>query len=191
MIQGVLFDLFETLVTESAASVRRASSLARQLRVNEDAYKRYWGPRRQGIVLGRSSFRDTLFEIARTLGATPEESLLDHLRSERVRQKAAVLHDVEPDVLATIEALRGRGLKLGLITNCFAEDVVGWDSSPLYSFFDVALFSCAVGLAKPDPQIYLLACRELHLLPAHALFIGDGGRTNFGRSPSRGARNRR
>ena len=33
MIQSVLFDLFETLVTERNASVRRASSLAAELGV--------------------------------------------------------------------------------------------------------------------------------------------------------------
>lgn len=174
MIQGVLFDLFETLVTEANSSIRRASSLASQLGVNEDAYRRHWRSRRPGVVLGRSTFRDTLAQIARTLGATPDETLLDELQSERVSQKAAVLRNVDPDVLAAIEALRGRGLRLAVVTNSFAEDVAGWDGSPLHLFFDVALFSCVVGLAKPDPQMYLLACRGLDVLPAHALFIGDG-----------------
>lgn len=40
MIQAVLFDLFETLITESTVSVRRASSLARELGLDEDAYRR-------------------------------------------------------------------------------------------------------------------------------------------------------
>jgi putative hydrolase of the HAD superfamily len=91
-----------------------------------------------------------------------------------VKQKAAVLHDVESDVLAAIETLRGRGLRLGLVTNSFAEDVACWDRSPLRPFFDITLFSCVVGLAKPDSRIYLLACRSLDIAPAHTLFIGDG-----------------
>jgi len=175
MIQGVLFDLFETLVTESSASMRRASSLAAELGVNEDAYRQDWRSRRSDIVLGRCSFRDTLAQIVRTLGGTPDDELLDHLRSERVSQKAAVLRAIEPDVLAAIDALRARGIKLAVVTNSFAEDVAGWDSSPLRSCFDVTVFSCAAGLAKPDPEIYLLACRELHLPPGRALFVGDGG----------------
>jgi HAD superfamily hydrolase (TIGR01509 family) len=61
-----------------------------------------------------------------------------------------------------------------LVTNSFAEDVAGWDSSPLHPFFDVALSSCVVGLAKPDSRMYLLACRNLDIAPGHALFIGDG-----------------
>jgi len=175
MIQGVLFDLFETLVTESSASIRRASSLASQLGVNEDAYRRHWKSRRLDVVLGRSAFRDILAQITRTLGAAPDDRLLDDLRSERLSQKAAVLRNVEQDVLAALEALRARGLRLALVTNSFAEDVAGWDSSPLHQFFDVALFSCVVGLAKPDPEMYLLGCRRLDVPPADALFIGDGG----------------
>src|SRR5687768_15498615 len=116
MIQAVLFDLFETLVTESTASMQRASSLAAELGVNEDAYRRHWRSRRLDIVLGRCSFRDTLAQIVRTLGGTPDEKLLERLRSERVKQKAAVLRTVEPDVLAAIDALRARGLKLAVVT---------------------------------------------------------------------------
>jgi HAD superfamily hydrolase (TIGR01509 family) len=175
MIQGVLFDLFETLVTESNPSIRRASSLASQLGVNDDAYRRHWRSRRVEVVLGRSAFRDVLAQITRTLGAMPDDNVLDDLRLERLSQKAAVLRNVEPDVLAALEALRARGLRLALVTNSFAEDVAGWDSSPLHLLFDVALFSCVVGLAKPDPEIYLLACRRLDVSPSHTLFIGDGG----------------
>jgi HAD superfamily hydrolase (TIGR01509 family) len=175
MIQGVLFDLFETLVTESSASIRRASSLAAELGLNEDAFRRHWRSKRVDIVLGRCSFRDALAQIVRTLAGTPDERLLEHLRSERVKQKAAVLRTIEPDLLAAIGALRARDVKLAVVTNCFAEDVAGWGTSPLRSLFDVTVFSYAAGLAKPDPEIYLLACQELDVPPGRALFIGDGG----------------
>jgi putative hydrolase of the HAD superfamily len=174
VIQGVLFDLFETLVTESNGSTRRASSLASELGVNEDAYRRQWRSRRPDVVLGRSTFRDTLAQIAGALGSTPDDRLLDRLRSERMSQKAAVMREVEPGVLAAVKDLRERGLRLGLVTNSFAEDVAAWDSSPLYPFFDIALCSSKLGLAKPDPRIYLLACQNLDIVPAQTLFIGDG-----------------
>jgi putative hydrolase of the HAD superfamily len=180
MIQGVLFDLFETLVTESDASIRRAASLGPQLGVSQDAFRRLWRSRRLDVVLGRSTFRDTLAQIAGALGGTPDERLLEELRSERISQKAAVVRDVEPDILAAVEALRRRGLRLALVTNSFAEDVAGWDSSPLHPFFDLALFSCVAGLAKPDSRIYLLACRSLDIVPAHTLFIGDGADDELG-----------
>src|SRR5437660_755135 len=90
MIQGVLFDLFETLVTESHASIQRASSLASRLGVNEDAYRRLWRSRRPDVMLGRATFREALAHIARTLGLSPADSLLHDIRSQRTPEHAAV-----------------------------------------------------------------------------------------------------
>src|SRR2546428_12083275 len=109
MIQGILFDLFEPLVTESHGSIRRASSLASRLGVNEDAYRRLWRSRRLAVGRGRSTFRETLAQIAHTLGVPPDERLLDDIRSERMRQQAAVLWAVPSDALATNHASRASG----------------------------------------------------------------------------------
>ena len=49
-----------------------------------------------------------------------------------------------------------------------------WGETELHGLFDSELFSCDVGLRKPDPRIYLLACEQLGVEPAEALFVGDG-----------------
>ncbi|MER2221937.1 MAG: HAD family hydrolase, partial [Rhodococcus sp. (in: high G+C Gram-positive bacteria)] len=46
---------------------------------------------------------------------------------------------------------------------------------PVYPFFDDSIFSCDVGLLKPDPAIFRLSLENLHVHPAEALFVGDGG----------------
>ena len=172
--QAVLFDLYETLVTEVNASVRRAGSLATRLAVEEQAYKREWKARRPEIVRGRCTFREAIGQIASRLGRTVDEGVLEELRAERVAQKSAVLRAVEPDVLAAVAELRSKSFKLAVLSNAFAEDVAGWTDSPLSPFFDVALFSCTSGLVKPDPAVYLSACRALGVEPRRALFVGDG-----------------
>jgi HAD superfamily hydrolase (TIGR01509 family) len=173
-IQAVVFDLYETLVTELDVPVRRASSLASQLGVDERAYKREWNALRPQIILGRFTFCEALKQIVATLDGVVDEAVLEGLRAERVVQKAEVLRKIEADILGAVRELRGRRLKLCLVTNAFAEDVAGWDDSPLRPFFDVAVFSYAVRLAKPDPAIYLEACRALDVAPQRALFVGDG-----------------
>jgi|ERR1041385_6154367 putative hydrolase of the HAD superfamily len=173
-VQAVLFDLYETLVTELDAPVRRASSLASQLGVDARAYKREWNALRPEIILGRLTFCDALKRIAVTLGAVVDEAVLERLRAERVAQKGEVLRKVDADILGAVRELRGKGHKLCLVTNAFAEDVAGWDGSPLRPFFDIAIASYAVRLAKPDPAIYLAACRALDVAPQRALFVGDG-----------------
>ena len=36
------------------------------------------------------------------------------------------------------------------------------------------MFSCDVGLSKPDPRIYEIACERLGVEPGDCLFVGDG-----------------
>src|SRR2546426_5102589 len=100
LIRAVLFDLYETLVTEFNQPLRRASSLATQLGVDEAAYKREWKSRRAENVLGRCSFHDALAQIAAKLWGGADESGLEGLRSQRGAQKSSVLETLEPGMLA-------------------------------------------------------------------------------------------
>jgi putative hydrolase of the HAD superfamily len=45
----------------------------------------------------------------------------------------------------------------------------------LRSHFDAFVESRVVGLRKPDPRIYLLACRELGVEPSRTAFLDDIG----------------
>ena len=60
MITAVLFDLFETLITESGIQATRASSLATTLGLEKDAYRKEWKMRRPSIVRGQMSFAEAL-----------------------------------------------------------------------------------------------------------------------------------
>lgn len=44
---------------------------------------------------------------------------------------------------------------------------------PLAGNFDPVIYSHEVGLAKPDPRIYLLLCEHLGLAPAEVAFLDD------------------
>lgn len=174
MIGAVFFDLFETLVTEAGVRVPRASSLGARLGIDPDAYRAEWRRRRPEVVLGRLSFRNALAETAAALGGVIAGSALDAACADRAAAKAAVLRTIDPAVIETLESLRGLGIKLGVVSNCFAEDVAGWAVSPLAALFDWTTFSFAERLAKPDTRIYRAACRGLGVEPGESLFVGDG-----------------
>ena len=56
-----------------------------------------------------------------------------------------------------------------------SEDVPDvWDETVFADLFDATVFSCSVGLRKPDARIYQLACEQLGVEPAEAIFVGDG-----------------
>jgi putative hydrolase of the HAD superfamily len=77
---------------------------------------------------------------------------------------------------ALLESLRGRGLKLGLVSNAF-------DPPPLLhrdlermgvaERLDAAVFSSELGKRKPHPAIFERALAELGVGPERAVFVGD------------------
>jgi putative hydrolase of the HAD superfamily len=78
-----------------------------------------------------------------------------------------------PQMLAAIARIRARGLSAGAITNNWIADDPG--TSVLAPHFDVVVESAAVGIRKPDPRIYTMACDALHVAPAEAVFLDDIG----------------
>ena len=82
-----------------------------------------------------------------------------------------------PRMIAAIERIRARGVRVGALTNNWRR--AGGDGDalhPLRPLFDVFVESRLVGLRKPDPRIYQLACRELGVEPARTAFLDDIGR---------------
>jgi len=67
MVKAVLFDLFETLITESSSQPAGVSSLGSELGFESEAFRNEWKARRPDIVLGRLSLRDALMEIGAAL----------------------------------------------------------------------------------------------------------------------------
>lgn len=93
-------------------------------------------------------------------------------REERIK-KALLL--VDNKILETLQKISMRGIKLGIISNADVIDIKYWNDSPLSELFDLVLFSCDVGMVKPEAEIYQLAMRKLEVKPEESIFIGDGG----------------
>jgi len=174
MVKAVLFDLFETLVTESRTRPPRVSSLAPSLGCERDAFRRDWKTRRPDVITGRLSFRQAIKDITSALGCPADESTLQQICERRLRAKAEPFEQIDDQILIMVDSLRSSGLRLGVISNCTAEDVAAWPRCSIAALFDCAVFSFEVGLAKPDPEIYREATRRLNVDGAHTWFIGDG-----------------
>lgn len=79
-----------------------------------------------------------------------------------------------PGALETLEELERRGYKRGLISVCSSDVSDAWAEFALTAHLEDAVLSCDVGLRKPDPEIYLLAARNLGVEPEECVFVGDG-----------------
>jgi putative hydrolase of the HAD superfamily len=175
VITTVVFDLYETLITESVIRPTRASSLASTLGLDHDAYRREWKARRPRVVRGEMSFAEALTEISHTLVGDANLSVVEEICEGRIREKAIVYSRVTDAVSSLVATLAREGVTLGVISNGFREDVVGWSEFSLAPRFKCAVFSCAERVAKPDPRIYLRAVQRLHADPRSTLYVGDGG----------------
>ena len=79
-----------------------------------------------------------------------------------------------PGALELLVALRGRGIKLGLVTNGFAETHREKLSIlELEDAFDEVFIADEVGMIKPDPRLFRLACERLGATPESSAMVGD------------------
>lgn len=78
---------------------------------------------------------------------------------------------------AMVEAVRrcSERLKTGLLTN----NIVGMSGDPaideIVALFDTVVESSVVGVRKPDPAFYEIACERLAIEPGDAVFLDDLG----------------
>ncbi len=94
------------------------------------------------------------------------------VEARRMMEYIAEAGVARPQMLEAIRLIRARGLGLAALTNNWTSD----GESPVRSLFPVFIESSVVGWRKPDPRIYQLACRELGVAPAEAVFLDDIGR---------------
>jgi len=164
--RAVVFDLWDTLVDfDPELSRGFTHRLADRLGRDRGEFEQLW--------LESRSVRDTgpLGEYLTSLGV--EEDAREELVSTR-RDWARRALVPRAGAVETLGELRARGLRTGLLSVCSDDVPAVWAETRLHGLFDAEIFSCDVGLRKPDPRIYLLTCERLEVEPAEALFVGDG-----------------
>jgi putative hydrolase of the HAD superfamily len=82
--------------------------------------------------------------------------------------------EVYPEVPDVLTQLQAAGLRLGVVSNWDPRLPDLLERLDLARFFDVIVYSSAVGVEKPDRRIFLHAASRLRVPPGGALHIGDG-----------------
>lgn len=195
-VQAVLFDLFETLITEFQHGRRKVDRAKRDyeplIGIPNDVFGHAWSARRDRRMTGAfRHFKEVVEDILaeHQLESGGRATSIEALYQDRVREKRVPFESIDPSILHMLERLQGAGAKLALISNCTEEEVQGWHDSPLASYFDEAVFSYQVGVAKPDPRIYELTLSRLGVSAGQAAFVGDGGFQELEGAAASGIRN--
>lgn len=176
MLQAVIFDLYETLITEWENGSKKASYSVELLGLEEALYRKEWHVRVNDRMDGTyPDHPSVLREILKENGLPIDEEAIQVIHEQRVYVKSVAFEHIDDTIIKMLENLKAQNIKIGLISNCTSEEIEGWYTSLLPPYFDDVVFSYEVKDRKPNPSIYLTACSNLGVKPEHCLFIGDGG----------------
>lgn len=88
-------------------------------------------------------------------------------------QNYAMEYQLMPHVKETLDYLKRKGLRLGIVSNNRPQVKQTLLDFGLTPYFESIVISEEVGLYKPDPKILELACRELGVPCENSIYVGD------------------
>ncbi|KAH7422011.1 hypothetical protein KP509_13G086100 [Ceratopteris richardii] len=100
-----------------------------------------------------------------------DPGLLEDLYQYYTTDKAWYIGD--PDAGKALKAIKGAGFKLAVVSNFDTRLRPVMKVLNCYEWFDSIIVSAEVGSEKPNPEIFLTACRELDVKPVEVLHVGD------------------
>ena len=172
--RAVLFDFFGTLTL----SVRRGpahTAVAKALGCDPDALvevlDRSFYDRARGTY---GSAEQTLRWLAEQVGVRPTpRTLRVALDARRTAMRADTT--LRSDAVPTLRALRHRGLRTAVVSDCTHELPEFLPTMPVAGQLDACAYSVEIGQCKPHHAIYLEACVRVGVPPSECLYVGDGG----------------
>jgi len=174
--RAVVFDLYGTLVDEFRRDefVAHVRQMAGDLGADPDAFERGWHDTAMERQTGRhETVAANLAAVLGDLGLVADPAAMGVALGRR-----AALYDrafrPRPGAEETLAAVKSRGYPVALVSMCAPDTPDLFRALAMARHVDVEVFSCEVGLRKPDPEIYLAATAGLGVDPADCLYVGDG-----------------
>ncbi|WP_159441936.1 HAD family hydrolase [Clostridium sp. Marseille-P2415] len=174
MVKALFFDLFFTLINPEYSADNEYDIL----NITQSEWEKYaeedslYEERALGIIKTEQAIIENL--TAKTPFSLTEVQKQEILIRRENRMKNA-MRKIDEEILETLNKIKNKGIYMGLISNADIIDCKYWKDSPLSKFFDLAVFSCNVGMMKPDIKIYQYAMEKMNVMPADSMFVGDGG----------------
>ena len=179
-LRSVLFDWGDTLfhaphAPEVIVSFARSSGIELSLTRAREMWDEIWalGKTPEEIAKGRDLSMEAHRQIwvdlfSRFEGVAPG---LSRALYERVMDPRSWVPYA--DTRATLEAVRRRGLKVGVVSNVPADLRPVFAKHGLQGLVDSYTHSFEVGAEKPDPAIFLAAAKSLGVKPNETMMVGD------------------
>ena len=174
MINAVIFDMFETLVTRFRGKTYCSEDIAADLGIDMNDFRREWHVTEKDRSTGKYTIEEGLAITLKQLGVYSEDKVI--LAAEHRKQALTDTFTAIPEeTVNLLRDLRKAGKKTGLITNTFSDERDFIRASELYPLFDAALISYEQGICKPDPEMFRRMTELLGVESGECLYVGDGG----------------
>ncbi len=179
-LRAVLFDWGDTLfhaphAPEVIVSIARASGVEMSLARAREMWDEIWalGKTPEEIAKGRDLSMEAHRQVWVDLFSRFESVVPGVSRAlyERVMDPRSWVPYA--DTRATLEAVRRRGLKVGVVSNVPADLRPVFAAHGLDGLVDSYTHSFEVGAEKPNPAIFLAAAKSLGVNPGETLMVGD------------------
>lgn len=184
-MDAVVFDLLYTLAHPGTypGDVDRIGWLAALTGVDETELRQRWAefePVPESGAAGHGSHGrdpeiDWVAAVSSDLGQPCSESTLRTIRADWDLTRRTALRSPHPSALPTLDGLRRRGLRVGVLSNTHAMEIRTWPESPLAGAVDAVAFSHLIGRLKPEPAAYGAILSQLAVMPERSMFVADGG----------------
>lgn len=174
MIRAVIFDMFETLISYHTCPVYFGTQMAEDAGIPVAEFLSKWRATDYERSTGKRTVDEVLEQILKKFGCYSEE-LLQQLVEKRGATIDECLKSKDAEIIPMLRALKGQGVSIGLISNCYLEEATRIRKSELFPYFDAVFFSNEQGICKPEKEIYYRCVEALSVQPEECLYVGDGG----------------
>jgi putative hydrolase of the HAD superfamily len=171
-LRAVVFDLFGTLVSYPPGAPH-VHAMAARLGVPYEALRPAWSRTRQRRDAGELDTVDAIRLCCEEIGLTANDEVVAAACGDVSTFIRGVLVPRE-DGIATLFALRQRGVRLGLISDASLEVARVWPGTAFAEHFDRPVFSSEHRRRKPDRDLYRLACERSGVAPSEVVYVGNG-----------------
>lgn len=173
--KAVIFDLFETLITEWGHKKYTKNEMCADLGIERKNFDIYWDEKEQERYMGKINFEDSILYVCKNCGKYVDNLMLSSIVDKRIKTKSACFEYVIPDIFQLLRNLKAMGLRTAIISNCSSEEVKALKESEIYQYFDEVILSYEVHMKKPDTCIYEEVAKRLGVTLIECVFVGDGG----------------
>lgn len=173
--KAVIFDLFETLITEWGHKKYTKKEMCADLGIDRSHFDFFWEEKEQERYLGTINFENSIIYACEKCGVSVDPITLSDITDKRIKTKSACFNHIHPDVFQLLKTIRASGKKTAVVSNCSAEEVNGIENAEISQYIDEMVLSYKVQMKKPDSCIYREAAKRLCVDPEECIFVGDGG----------------